>query len=373
MKAVVLGAGLVGSVIAKDMAKDFDTTVVDLDEQALNKFNGIRGMSTARASVVDPKSLAPIIKDADVVCGAVPGSIGYRMLKTVIGLGKNVCDISFMPEDFRKLENDAKDSGVTVIPDMGLAPGMSNLLVGRAAHLLDTVESVVIYVGGLPEKPRPPFNYKIVFSLEDTLDEYLRPARYVKDGNVEEIEALRGIEEIDFAQTGKLEAFYTDGLRSLIYNIKARNMAEKTLRYPGYANIMDAFRSIGLLSDEHRKFTAKLLFPVWKMEPEKGDRDITVMKVRVSGKKGYDKVTYEWYLFDKFDEDKWIHSMARTTAFPCAIVARLIANCRFTKTGVLAPEMIASDDDVFQYVIDQLAYRRVNFEEKVVIEKGYFK
>ncbi|RLD18082.1 MAG: saccharopine dehydrogenase [Caldiserica bacterium] len=372
-KAVVLGAGLVGSVIAKDMAKDFDVTVVDLNEQALSKFDDIRNVNTVKASVIDPESITPIIKDADVVCGAVPGSIGYRMLKTVINSGKSICDISFMPEDFRKLEYDAKINGVTVIPDMGVAPGMSNLLVGRAAHLLEEVKDVAIYVGGLPERPKPPFNYKIVFSLEGALDEYIRPVHCVVNGNVKEVEALTGIEEIDFSEVGKLEAFYTDGLRSLMYNIKAENMLEKTLRYPGYANIMNAFKSIGLLSDEYRRLAAKLLFPVWEMKPEEGDRDITVMKIIVSGRKEYDKVTYEWYLFDRFDKDKWLHSMARTTGFPCAIVARLIAGNKFSEAGVFAPEMLASNDVIFRYIIDQLAERGVHFREKIVVEKGYFK
>ncbi len=370
MKAVVLGAGLVGSVIAKDLSSDFEIVVVDLNEDALKKLEnyGIKGV---KASAVDAGALRPIVEDADIVCGAVPGKIGYKMLSTVIGMGKKVCDISFMPENFKKLDVLAKENGAIVVSDMGVAPGMSNFLVGRAVSLLDEVSDVRIYVGGLPSNPKPPFNYKIVFSAEDVLEEYTRTVRYVKDGAVVETEALSGLEDVDFPGVGRLEAFFTDGLRSLVDTVRARNMFEKTLRYPGHADIMKAFRDIGLLNEKHRSFTAGLLFPVWKMNPEAGDRDLTIMVVEVTGKKGKDCITYRWELLDRFDEMTGIHSMARTTGFPCAIMARAIVEGKVDESGVYAPEELASDDGMFGFVMRELAIRGVEFKERVTVEKSY--
>ncbi len=370
MKAVVLGAGLVGSVIARDLSADFETVVVDLNEDALERLKGF-GVKGVKASATDMDALAPIVGDADIVCGAVPGKIGYKMLSTVIKLGKRVCDISFMPEDFKELDVLARKHGAIVVSDMGVAPGMSNFLVGRAASILDEVDDVKIYVGGLPLNPQPPFNYKIVFSAEDVLEEYTRPVRYVKDGSIIETEALSGLEEVDFPGVGKLEAFYTDGLRSLVKTIRARNMSEKTLRYPGHANIMKAFREIGLLGEEYRSFTASLLFPVWKMNPDVGDRDLTLMVVEVTGKKDGDYVTYRWELLDRFDEVTGIHSMARTTGYPCAIMSRAIVDGKVDAVGVYAPEELASNDSIFNFLMKELAVRGVEFKEKVVVEKSY--
>ncbi|MEA3507799.1 MAG: saccharopine dehydrogenase NADP-binding domain-containing protein, partial [Synergistota bacterium] len=149
MKAVQIGGGLVGQLITADLMKDFEVTVVDMSENTLREIGEkYPGVKTAVASATDPAQLGPVIADADIVTAGVPGKYGFEMMKTVIGLGKNMVDISFMAEDFEELDGMAKDKEVTIIPDMGVAPGMSNFLMGRGAALLDDVEDAWIYVGG---------------------------------------------------------------------------------------------------------------------------------------------------------------------------------------------------------------------------------
>ncbi len=379
MKAVVLGCGLVGGLIAADLSSDFEVTVIDVNAEALKRLAAKAPVKTVLGSAVDPQVVGPAAAEADVVCGAVPGRLGYQMLKMLIELGKNAADISFMPEDFLELDGLAKERGVSVVPDFGVAPGMCHFLVGRGAHLLDEVEDVLILVGGIPKNPKPPFNFKIVFSAEDVIDEFLRPVRYVKDGRLVTTPAASGLELIEFPGVGVLEAFYTDGLRSLVKTIKAKNLAEKTLRWPGHAEMMVALREMGLFGKKPRilggvevtpfKVTADLLFPVWEMKPEAGDRDMTIMKVVVNGKKDGDMVTYTWYLEDYFDEATWYHSMARTTGFPCAAMARAIAQGMVKEKGVIAPELLAGDDELFDFLMTELSKRGVNYTQTVEVKK----
>ncbi|MCS7233045.1 MAG: saccharopine dehydrogenase NADP-binding domain-containing protein [Synergistetes bacterium] len=367
-KVLLLGCGLVGKTIASELSKDFDVTVLDLNEENLNKLN--ERIKKVKGSAVDEELLKNLTKNVDLVCGALPGKIGYKVAQTIINLGKNYCDVSFMPENFLELERLTQERKVTAVFDMGVAPGLSNLLVGRGASLLDEVNYAKIYVGGLPEKPEPPFSYKAVFSPYDVLEEYTRPARIIVDGKESVVEALTGLEEICFPGFGKLEAFYTDGLRSLLYTIKAKNMEEKTLRYPGHANIIKALKQMKMLNEEHINLTAKLLFPLWQLEPEKGDRDITIMIVEVSGRKNGDKLTLRWELFDRFDEESWTHSMARVTAFPCVIVSKLILQEKITEKGIITPEKLGMNEEFYRYITEELRKKGIKIKEKIIIEKG---
>lgn len=367
-RVLVLGCGLVGKTIALELSKNFDVTALDVSEENLDKLNAkVKGV---KGSALDEKLLEEIAKDMDLVCGALPGRIGYKVAQSVIRLGKNYCDISFMPENFLELDSLAKENGVTAVFDIGVAPGLSNILVGRGAHLLDEVDYAKIYVGGLPEKPEPPFSYKAVFSPSDVLEEYIRPARIMLNGKETIVEALSGLEEIDFPGVGKLEAFYTDGLRSLLYTIKAKNLEEKTLRYPGHANIIKALKQMKLLSEEYIELTEKLLFPLWDLRPEEGDRDITVMIVEVKGRKEGDDITLKWELFDRFDEESRTHSMARTTAFPCVIVAELILEGKVREKGVIPPERLGMNEEIYKHIIDEIKRRGIKIRERVVIERG---
>ncbi|HOV29445.1 MAG TPA: saccharopine dehydrogenase C-terminal domain-containing protein [Synergistales bacterium] len=381
MKAVQLGCGLVGSVIARDLAMDYDVTVVDLNEKALEALKSkYPAIKTVVGSCTDRELLEPLLRDADIVTAGVPGRFGYKMMETVIELGRNLSDISFMAEDFELLDGLAKEKGVVVIPDIGVAPGMSNYLMGRGCALLDEVEDAVIYVGGIPEKKVPPFNYQVTWSPADVIEEYTRPARFVEDGKPVTVEAMDRLTLREFPKVGVLETFITDGLRSLIKNLKAKRMEERTLRWPGHVEQMRLLRSMGLFDETPRKLggvevvprdvACDLLFPMWKMEPEKGDRDLTIMQVEVHGFKGKDEITYTWDLWDRFDEQSWTNSMGRCTGCTCAIFARAIQKGLIKEKGVLAPEKLAADDALYEFVMKEQAARGLVYKETVTIKKG---
>jgi saccharopine dehydrogenase-like NADP-dependent oxidoreductase len=380
-KAVQIGAGLVGSVIAGDMSENFEVTVVDINESALGSIRAKNPkLKTAVCSVTDEEKLTGIIKDADIVTAGVTGKFGLKMMQTVLKAGKNLSDISFMAEDFDELDGLAKEKNLTVVPDIGVAPGMSNFLMGRGAALLDEVENATIFVGGIPHKLIPPFNYQITWSAADVIEEYTRPARYVKDYKPVVIEAMGDLNERDFPGVGVLETFITDGLRSLVKNIKARNMQERTLRWPGHVEQMRLLRSMGLFDIEKRKFggveaiprdiACDLLFPMWKMDPAKGDRDLTIMQIVVDGYKDRDFVTHTWDLCDKFDDRTMVNSMGRCTGFTCSIFAQAIEKGLIKPRGVLASENLAGSDELYNFVMAEQARRGIIYRESTKIVKN---
>ena len=376
MKAIVLGCGLVGGLIVKDLAKDkdFQVTVADIDEGKLNKLTKGLGIQEVKVDLSDSEAIKKIVADKDIVIGAVPGFLGFNMLRSVIEAGKNVVDISFMAEDTLSLDELAKKKGVTAVVDMGVAPGMSHMIVGYADSLLDETESATILVGGLPVIREWPYEYKIVFSPKDVIEEYIRPARLIKCGKIVEKPALSDLELVDLPQIGTLEAFNTDGLRSLLYTVKIPSMKEKTLRYPGYAEKMRMLRETGFFSDtaievngikvKPLDLTSKLLFPKWELG--EGEEELTVMRVIVQGKKEEKRLCYTYDLLDYYDKKEKATSMSRTTGFPCAIMARLVAHGEFQYPGVCPPEYIGREYKIYQKVMDELEKRNVFYKENIV-------
>lgn len=376
MRVVVLGGGLVGGVMAKDLAKDrhIEVTVADRDEGVLNRIAEKHPIKGIKADLSDSKIIGDIVKDFDLVIGAVPGFLGYNMLKTVIEAGKNISDISFAPEDFMELDGLAKEKGVTAVVDCGVAPGMSNMIVGYATSLLDEPERCLIMVGGLPVVREWPYEYKIVFSAIDVIDEYLRPSRLVENGNVVIRPALSDLELVDLPGVGTLEAFNTDGLRSLAYTMNIPDMKEKTLRFPGHVDRMKMLRETGFFSYDTINVkgveirpidvTANLLFPKWKLK--EGEREFTVMRIEVEGKKDGKRILYRYDLLDYFDDETKTTSMARTTGFPCAVMGRLIANGVYNQKGIIPPELIGNNHMVFNTVMDELKARGVIFKESII-------
>jgi len=376
MKAIVLGCGLVGGVIAKDLAKDkdFQVTVADIDEGKLNKLTKETEIQGVRADLSDSSDIKKIVADQDIVIGAVPGFLGYNMLRSVIEAGKNIVDISFMPESALDLDELAKKKGVTAVMDMGVAPGLSHMIVGYADSLLDETESVTILVGGLPVIREWPYEYKIVFSAKDAIAELIRPARSIESGKIVEKSALSEVELVDLPQIGTLEAFNTDGIRSLLYTIKIPSMIEKTLRYPGYAEKMRMLRETGFFSDtpievggvkvKPLDLTSKLLFSNWKLKED--EEDLTVMRIIVQGKKEGRKLRYTYDLLDYYDKNEKTTSMARTTGFPCAIMARLVAQGEFQYPGICPPEYTGREHKVYQKVMEELEKRNVSYRESKI-------
>jgi len=374
-KVIVLGCGLVGGPMASDLSKDkdFQVSVVDKNSNALDKLKRATGINTLQADLSIQENVAELVKDYDIVLSAVPGFMGFKTLKTIIEAGKNVIDIAFFPEDLFELNDVAIANNVTAISDIGVAPGMSNVLIGYADNQLDTTYSAVTYVGGLPKKREWPYEYKAVFSPIDVIEEYTRPARYIENGKEIIKPALTDPELLNFENIGTLEAFNSDGLRSLSKTIDAPYMIEKTLRYPGHIEIMRILRETGFFNKETIElngvqispieFTSKLLFPKWKLE--EGEEDITIMKIIVTGKKNGQDLCYTWDLFDTYNAATGVHSMARTTGYTATMALRMLASGLYTKKGVSAPEFIGKDSACVGFIMNGLKERGIIYNEKI--------
>ncbi len=246
-KALVLGAGMVGSVIAFDLSRDLSVTIADISDANLEAAKQRCGgrIAATKADLSSPAAVAQLASGFDIVCGALASHLGYNALSAVIDAGKPYCDISFMAEDFSELDKKAKSKGVTAVVDCGVAPGMSHLLSAYAAFQLDRCDEIEIYVGGLPRERRWPYEYKAGFAPADVIEEYTRPARLVEHSKVVTRPALSEPELMNFEGVGTLEAFNTDGLRSLTTSLSVPFMKEKTLRYPGHIELMRVMRETG--------------------------------------------------------------------------------------------------------------------------------
>jgi saccharopine dehydrogenase-like NADP-dependent oxidoreductase len=376
MNVVVLGAGMVGRPMAQDLALDDDirVTVVDKQAEVLERIAASNPqIAIVNADLSSPQAATAVVSEFDLVLSAVPGYLGFETLKAVITAGKNVVDIAFFPEDPFDLDGLAKDNGVVAVVDCGVAPGMSNVLIGHAERRLDRVDSVLIYVGGLPQIREWPYEYKAGFSPVDVIEEYTRPARYVENGRVVVRPALSDPEFIDFPKIGTLEAFNTDGLRTLAQTIDAPNLKEKTLRYPGHIEKMLVLRETGFFDTEPVEIggnrirpidvTTKLLFPKWKLEP--GDGDITVFKVMVEGELAGSPKRYTYEMFDRYDEHTGVHSMARTTGYTATVAVRLLAEQGYTTPGITPPEFLGHNDACVSFLLDGLKQRGVEYKETV--------
>jgi len=376
MKIIILGSGLVGSPMALDLARDFknEVSVADINKKSLKQLNEReQSIKTIPKNFADPEVVKQLVKDFDMVINAVPGFLGFQTLKAIIEEKKDVVDIAFFPEDPFLLDDLAKKNRVTAIVDCGVAPGMSSILTGYADHLLDKTEAVTIYVGGLPEMREWPFEYKAVFSPSDVIEEYTRPARYVENGSIVTKPALSEPELINFSEIGTLEAFNSDGLRTLINTINAPNLKEKTLRYPGHIEKVAILREIGFFSKDEIEiegtkirpldFTSKLLFPKWKFE--NGDRDLTVMKVMVEGEIKAKKIKYTYDLIDHFDEATNTHSMAKTTGYTATMAVRMISSGLYSKKGISAPEFIGKNPECVHFILKGLKERGIVYQETI--------
>lgn len=378
MKITIMGAGLVGGPMARDLAadKDVKVTAVDISSKALERLKRFRRIRTVQEDLADARNVKKAVRDSDLVISAVPGFMGFQTLRAVLEEGKKAVDIAFFPEDPFQLDKLARSKGLVAVVDCGVAPGMSNVLAAYAMKKLDRTNSIKIYVGGLPEIREYPYEYKAVFSPHDVIEEYVRPARYIENGRMVTRPALSDPEFITFPGIGTLEAFNTDGLRTMARTLDVSNMKEKTLRYPGHIEKMAILRETGFFDTEEvvvkgirirpLDFTAEVLFPKWKLQ--EGEADITVMKVIVEGMKNRKRLRISYDLFDRYDERTGIHSMARTTGYTATSVARMIARGMYRTKGISAPEQIGANARCVKHLLSELAERGVIYRE--TLERG---
>ena len=346
----------------------YKVTVVDQNAAVLKELGNVGGITTQRQDLRnDPWE--EVIKDADLVIGAAPGALGYRVMERVIRAGKNMVDISFCPENFMELDPLARASGVIVVADMGVAPGMCNAILGYHHERME-VKRYRCLVGGLPFEREWPLEYKSSWSPMDCIEEYTRPARFRVGGREVVKPALSDLESVEFEHAGTLEAWNSDGLRSLLDSFPdIPDMVEKTLRYPGTVNYLRVLRELGYFSKEEIEvgghpvrpldLTAELLFPRFRLNP--GEGEFTVMRVIIEGKENEFDQVYQYDLYDVYDRLTGTTSMARTTGYTCTGVAGLLLNGMLKNPGVIPPEKVAVREENFRFLLNHLNQREVEY------------
>ncbi|HVF39972.1 MAG TPA: saccharopine dehydrogenase C-terminal domain-containing protein [Gemmatimonadaceae bacterium] len=376
MRMLVLGAGLQGSACAYDLLQNDDVTEVrlcDLDVAHvagfLAPYSGNRLIPTA-LDVRDKEAVTALMREADAAMSAIPYYFNRDLATLAVHTGVHFCDLggnTQIVSDQKKLDAEARERGVTIIPDCGLAPGMVNILAQHGIDQMDSVDEVKIFVGGLPQNPEPPLNYQIVYSLEGVLDYYTTLSWVVRDGKRVQVKALSDVEPVMFdAPVGELEAFHTaGGLSTMAFRYEGRipTMEYKTLRYPGHAKIMEAIRELGLLELEPIDVKGVRVIPrdvaVAAMSPRltkaKG-KDLVALRVTVKGTKDGANKTVGWELVDRYDEEKGISAMMRATGYSLSITGQMQARGEITPAGVYTPDEAVPA----QKYIAELAKRGVN-------------
>ena len=344
MKILVLGGGQQGRVIAGDLAAalpDAAVTVADLKDPGLPAAN-VRWQA---ADLSDVNALAKLLEGHDLGVGALPAAIGFLAMRAAIDARRPMIDVSFSAEDPLALDGDARRAGIAIVPDCGLAPGLSHLLAGRFAARHGTPNRLVIRVGGVAEDASRPYGYVVTWSLPDLLEEYTRPARIVRNGAIIAAPALAELERVHIEGAGEMEAFLSDGLRTLLVTLPGvREMEEKTLRWPGHVEQIRPLLASGTLLEE---FRAKCV-----IDPP---RDRVVMSVEAE----WDGTRRSATLLDRFDPRTGLTAMARTTALTTATVARLAATGGLTGAGVLPLERVARDEGACTFITGALRERGV--------------
>jgi len=371
-KIIVLGAGLVGRTIARELSNDYYVTSVDSNTSRLKSLADNK-INTLAADLSSQSEIKKVIDVYDLVIGALPGFMGFDALKAVIEAGKNVVDISFFSEDPFLLDDLAKEKNVTAVIDCGVSPGLSNLILGYHNKRMK-IKNYKCIVGGLPYKRDWPFEYKAYFSPIDVIEEYVRPARIVVDGKIIEKPALSEPEIISYENVGELEAFNTDGLRSLLKTMNIQNMIEKTLRYPGHIELMKIFREAGFFSEKEIdvkgkmikpvELTAELLFPLWL--PEKDEKDFTLLELFIEGTENEKQSSYHYFIFDEYDNVENNSSMARTTGFTCCAAARYLLENDFERKGICPPEFLGEDEACYNFVFSFLNKKNIKVENSIM-------
>lgn len=375
MKIIVLGAGLIGKPMAIDLNNDdnFEVAAADFNYDALTALKAkCPDIAIVQKDLINPEDVTELVSDFDLVVNAVPGFMGFETAKAIIKAGKNSTCIAFYEEDPFELDQLAKENNVTMIMDCGVYPGMGSALIMSVAQKLDNVDSVLTYVGGLPQIREWPSDYKAVFSPIDVIEEYIRPARYIENGFDVVRPALSDPEYIFFPEIGTLEAFNTDGLRTLSKTIDAPNMKEKTLRYPGHIEKMKILRELGFFSKEKTieinglktsplEMTSQVLFPTWKLK--QGEGDITIFHSIIEGIKNGIKMRYTIDMHDRYCPDTNVTAMARTTGYTATLAIRMIANGLYSQKGISPPEYMGRLPECMEFMQNGLKERGVIYRE----------
>ncbi|HWV58324.1 MAG TPA: saccharopine dehydrogenase C-terminal domain-containing protein [Longimicrobiales bacterium] len=367
MQFLVLGAGLQGSACAYDLLGQPDVERVVLADRVtaalppyLQPYAEDPRLVRIELDARDDASVREAMGGVDACLNALPYLFNLRMARLAVGAGVHYADLggnTAMVFEQLELDEAARASGICVIPDCGLAPGLVNVLAAAAIREMDSTERVRIYVGGLPEEPRPPLDYHIVYSIEGMLDYYTTPSWVLRGGRLRQVDALTGVEPVTFPlPIGVLEAFHTGGGLSVLpwtYEGRIPTMEYKTLRYPGHAAIVRAIRDLGLFDIEPVRVGGQEIIPrqvfIACAEPHlkarPDERDFVAARVEVEGRRDDERASIIFELIDHFDTDTGISAMARTTGFSLSITGMFMVSGRIDTVGAMTPDRCVPADD----------------------------
>ena len=363
MNIAVIGTGMVGRLIAVELSKSYQVFAIDNNLENLNLLNSYNPkIITNKMDIVKQDFLAGL--NADLIVNCVPGFMGFNTSKKILK-EKTCVDISFMPEDCYDLEDYANKAKTALYPDAGVAPGLSNIIVGNLITNYD-INEIKIMVGGLPKEKNPPWNYKAPFSPIDVIEEYTRPARIKEDGQIKTVNALTGKLDFEMEEIGKLEAFLTDGLRTLLDSKLTRDiptLLEYTIRYPGHSSMISELIDSGKLDNttisrngkivNQKELTTNKLFKEWKLTET--DKEFTLLIITA---KTMDSREISYVVYDEW-KDGW-SSMSRTTGLTACAIVNLVLEKELKNIGVIPPEKLGSNQDYFDYVINYLKEKKIS-------------
>jgi lysine 6-dehydrogenase len=379
MKYIVLGAGMMGRAAAFDLATidpANEIVLADINFQVATQAARAIGTNVTplRVDVNNQKELIALLKGSNAVISAVSYAVNYNIARAAIQAGVHMCDLGGNNDIVEKqltLDDEAKARGLTIVPNSGLAPGLINILAVTATREFDEVDSIHLRVGGLPQKPRPPLNYQIVFSVEGLINEYVEKADVICDGQLMHIDPMSGLEEIRFPEPfGVLEAFNTSGGLSKLTQMfegKVKNLDYKTIRYRGHCERFKTLLDLGFATSEpmmvggsvktNREFFADLL----RKKLDFGDKDVVLARATITGKSGVAEKCLVYECVDYYDESRNITAMMRTTAYPTSIIAQMLAQGTIEAKGVVMPEVCVPCEQMIQ----ELGKRNMKITKKI--------
>ncbi|MEK4228150.1 saccharopine dehydrogenase family protein [Solibacillus sp. FSL H8-0538] len=389
MKVVVLGAGLMGKEVARDLVASPSVESVflaDLNVELAEQF--VATLNTDKVEVVKlnaecEKDLRAVIAKGDVAVNALFYAFNERVARAAIDAGVHAVDlgghIGGITETILQLNEEAVKNNVTIIPDLGVAPGMVNILTGYGASKLEKLESIKLFVGGIPTEPKPPLHYTRVFSLDGVFDHYTEPSKMITKGKLTEVPSLTGIEPIYFDQFGVLEAFYTSGGISTLYKTypDVKTLEYKTIRYKGHAEKFKLLADLGFLSKDNfvevggqQVSVRDVAREALKKKLDLGKKvDAVLLRAIIAGEKSQEQITYEYEMVIKKDVEANVTAMARATANTISVVAQMIGNGVITNRGVHAPETVVPGREFIEEMVKRgVVIKEISHRSSMIVK-----
>jgi lysine 6-dehydrogenase len=380
MKILVLGAGRMGYGAAYDLVHSpavEAVTVADKDfniAQAAADQIGSPKITAKQIDVTDDNATVSLMIGHHAVISCVTYFYNAQLARAALEAKVNFCDLGGNNDVVAAelaLDEQARQAGINIIPDCGLAPGMVSVLAAHGAARFDSLDALHIRVGGLPQHPKPPLNYQMVFSVEGLINEYIERARVIRDGKVIEVDSMTELETLEFPPFGELEAFQTSGGTSTLPDTffgRVKELDYKTIRYPGHCEKFKLLVELGLTESreievDHTKVKPRrVLGEMLLKHLPSGEPDLVLIRLEFCGVIDLIQQTLRFDIVDRYDEKTGLSAMMRTTAFPASIIAQMMAGGETTRKGAVPQELCIPTEKF----VEELAARNISIVESLV-------